>query len=63
MILFASTNLIDKYEVLGNVFFFFSQNKNFLSPFVGSGRDRRQMVGNTQTETGLVRAQRKQTIC
>lgn len=47
MILFASTNLIDKYEVLGNVFFFFPQNKNFLSPFVGSGRDRRQMVGNT----------------
>lgn len=40
MTLFASTNLICKYEVLGNVFLnFFSQNKIFLSPFCGNGRE------------------------
>lgn len=52
MILFASTNLIDKYEVLGNVFFFFLKTKIFFPLLLVVGETGGRWLGTHKLKQG-----------
>lgn len=52
MILFASTNLIYKYEVLGNVFFFFLETKSFSPLLLVVGETGGRWLGTHKLKQG-----------